>query len=119
MRVSLYIFNDMNIQEFEYNADKAANLMKSLGSPARLMLLCHLADGERSVGALAEATGLRMTAVSQNLAVLRAARIVSQRREGTTIYYRLADPVVSELIGVLYRAYCGARPAKKSRLIKR
>ena len=96
----------MHIQEFEYKADQAAALMKSLGSRPRLMLLCHLADGERSVGELAEQTGLRMSAASQNLALLRAERIVAQRREGTTVYYRLSDPTVRQLIKVLYRAFC-------------
>ncbi len=104
----------MNIQEFEYKADNAATLMKSLGSRPRLMLLCHLSDGEKSVGALSELTGIRMSAVSQNLALLRAERIVSQRRNGTTVYYRLSDPTVRQLIKVLYRAFCGARrPGKQ------
>lgn len=109
----------MNIQEFEYKADAAASLMKSLGSRPRLMLLCHLADGEKSVGRLAELTGLRMTAVSQNLALLRAERIVSQRREGTTIHYRLADPTVRQLIRVLYRAFCEGGRENATRLTKR
>lgn len=109
----------MNIQEFEYKAGSAAGLLKSLGSRPRLMLLCHLSDGEKSVGRLAELTGLRMAAVSQNLAVLRAERVVDMKREGTTIHYRLADPVVKKLIKVLYAAYCGAGPPPKSRLIKR
>ncbi|MBZ0146830.1 MAG: metalloregulator ArsR/SmtB family transcription factor [Pseudorhodoplanes sp.] len=103
----------MNIQEFEYKADQAAALMKSLGSRPRLMLLCHLSDGEKSVGELAEHTGLRMSAVSQNLALLRAERIVSQRRDGTTVYYRLADPTVRQLIRVLYRAFCEGERAKR------
>lgn len=103
----------MNIQEFEYKADSAAALMKSLGSRPRLMLLCHLVEGERSVGQLAEETGLRMAAVSQSLARLRAERIVTQRRAGTTVYYRLSDPTVRELIRVLYRAFCKAAREKR------
>lgn len=103
----------MNIQEFEYKADLAAALMKSLGSRPRLMLLCHLSDGEKSVGELAEQTGLRMSAVSQNLALLRSERIVTQRREGTTIYYRLSNPTVRQLIKVLYRAFCDGRRGKR------
>jgi DNA-binding transcriptional ArsR family regulator len=109
----------MNIQEFEYKADNAATLMKSLGSRPRLMLLCHLVDGEKSVGRLAELTGLRMTAVSQNLALLRAERIVSQRRDGTTIHYRLSDPTVRQLIRVLYRAFCEGGREKAGRLTRR
>ena len=109
----------MNIQEFEYKADQAAALLKSLGSRPRLMLLCHLADGEQSVGELAEQTGLRMSAVSQNLALLRAERVVSQRREGTSVHYRLADPTVRRIIKVLYRAFCEGGRDQTARLTKR
>jgi len=100
----------MNIQEFETNAQSAAALLKALASRPRLMVLCHLADGEKSVGELATLTGLRMAAVSQNLAVLRAERLVSQRRDGTTVHYRLADSTARKLIRVLYRAFCDQRP---------
>jgi ArsR family transcriptional regulator len=105
----------MNIQEFEYKAGEAAALLKALASRPRLMVLCHLADGEKSVGEIAGLTGLRMSAVSQNLAVLRAEQLVAQRRDGTTIHYRLADPTARKLIEVLYRAFCSDRKAAKSR----
>ncbi len=105
----------MNIQEFEYKAQTAAILLKALASKPRLMVLCHLADGEKSVGEIAALTGLRMAAVSQNLAVLRAERLVAQRRDGTTINYRLADPTARKVIDVLYRAFCNDRKAEKSR----
>lgn len=107
----------MNIQEFENNAHDAAALLRALASKARLMVLCHLAKGEKSVGQIAELTGLRMSAVSQNLAVLRAERLVAQRREGTTINYRLADPTTRKLIDVLYRAFCrdGGKAGKPRR----
>jgi DNA-binding transcriptional ArsR family regulator len=96
----------MNIQEFEYKADSAAAMLKALGSRPRLMLLCHLAKGEKSVGELASLTGLRMAAVSQNLTVLKSERIVAAHREGTTIRYRIADETARALIDVLYRTYC-------------
>lgn len=105
----------MNIQEFEYKAETAAALLKALASKPRLMVLCHLADGEKSVGEIAALTGLRMAAVSQNLAVLRAERLVAQRRDGTTINYRLADPTARKVIDVLYRAFCREREAAKPR----
>jgi ArsR family transcriptional regulator len=97
----------MNIQEFEYKAASAAAMLKALGSRPRLMLLCHLAKGEKSVGEIAALTGLRMAAVSQNLTVLKSERIVAARREGTTIRYRIADETARAVIDVLYRAYCG------------
>lgn len=65
------------------------------------MVLCHLAKGEKSVGELAALTGLRMAAVSQNLAVLRAERFVVQRRDGTTINYRLANSTARHLVKIL------------------
>ena len=105
----------MNIQEFEYNAQAAAALLKALASKARLMVLCHLGKGEKSVGQIAELTGLRMATVSQHLAVLRAERLVAQRREGTSVHYRLADPTALKLIYVLYRAFCKDSPATRKR----
>jgi DNA-binding transcriptional ArsR family regulator len=96
----------MNIQDFEYKAGSAAAMLKALGSRPRLMLLCHLAKGEKSVGELAGLTALRMAAVSQNLTVLKSERIVAARREGTTIRYRIADDTARALIDMLYRTYC-------------
>jgi DNA-binding transcriptional ArsR family regulator len=58
------------------------------------------------VGEIASLTGLRMSAVSQNLAMLRAERLVTRRRDGTAIYYGLSDPTVRELIVVVYRSFC-------------
>ena len=105
----------MNIQEFENKAETAATLLKALASRPRLMILCNLVDGEQSVGQLAEQTGMRMAAVSQNLALLRAEKVVVQRRVGTTIYYSLANEVVREVIGVLYRAFCEPAPRGRKR----
>lgn len=96
----------MNIQEFEYKAETAANLLKRLAGKPRLMLLCHLAKGEKSVGQLAELVGLRSSAVSQHLALMRAEGLVGTRRAGTTIHYRLTNDVVRDLIAVLYRHHC-------------
>ncbi len=99
----------------------AASLLRALASRPRLMLLCNLIGGEQSVGQLAEKTGMRMPTVSQNLALLRAERLVAQRREGTTIHYRLVNDTAKELIAVLYRAFCedGAKPKRhKQRMPK-
>ena len=100
----------MNIQEFEYNADRAAALLKVLASRPRLMVLCYLVGRERSVGEIAALTGMRMASVSQHLAALRAEGVVARRRAGTTIHYRLRDPLARDLAAALERAYCqGAR----------
>lgn len=106
----------MNIQEFEYNSHSAAALLRALASPPRLMVLCHLARGEKSVGEIAALTGMRMAAVSQHLAVLRAERMVRQRRDGTRVHYSLSNATAQEVIDVLYRAFCGQqKPAKPVR----
>jgi DNA-binding transcriptional ArsR family regulator len=116
-----YKFKVMNIQDFEYNADSAAALLRALASKPRLMVLCHLTGGERSVGELAALTGLRMATVSQHLAVLRAERLVRARRDGTTVHYQLFNPTARKLIGTLYRAYCaeassGRKTARRTKV---
>jgi len=100
----------MNIQELEYNADEAAELLGLLGSPHRLRLLCLLVEKEMPVGALAEATGLRQAAVSQQLTLLRAHKIVKTRREGTSVFYSLDHPGARAVIETLHGIYC--KPGK-------
>lgn len=102
----------MNIQDFEYKVDEAAEFMGLLSSPHRLRLLCLMVEQEMSVGALAEATGLRQAAVSQQLTLLRAHKIVTTRREGTSVFYSLDHPGARAVIETLHGIYC--KP-KKSR----
>lgn len=102
----------MNIQDFEYKVDEAAEFMGLLSSPHRLRLLCLMVEQEMSVGALAEATGLRQAAVSQQLTLLRAHKIVTARREGTSVFYSLDHPGARAVIETLHGIYC--KP-KKSR----
>lgn len=92
-------------------AGLAAAFLKQLASPARLTILCELAQGERSVGELEGVVGLSQSALSQHLAKLRAAKLVATRRESQTIYYTLADAGVNKIIGALYDLYC--RPARR------
>ncbi|WP_316861233.1 metalloregulator ArsR/SmtB family transcription factor [uncultured Cohaesibacter sp.] len=96
----------MNFQNLEQNAEEAASFLKLLASGPRLLILCQLIGGEQNVGTLAEKTGLRMTTVSQHMALMRAQNIVSTRRDGTTIYYSLASPMVEEVLAVLYKSFC-------------
>jgi DNA-binding transcriptional ArsR family regulator len=72
-------------------SDRASTFLKALSSESRLLLLCHLLDGEKSVGELARLTDTRDTAVSQQLAVLRRHNMVAARRSGQTIFYSLAS----------------------------
>ena len=88
-------------------ADDVCELMTLLSNKSRLMILCLLTEGEKSVGQLAEAIDARDTAVSQQLAVLRRERIVKARREGQTMFYRIVDPNVAEVLEFLYAKYCG------------
>lgn len=87
--------------------------MTLLSSKNRLMILCLLTEGEKSVGQLAEAIEARDTAVSQQLAVLRRERIVKPRRDGQTMFYRIVDPNVAEVLEFLYAKYCGGAAARK------
>jgi DNA-binding transcriptional ArsR family regulator len=92
-------------------AGTAAGFLKQLANENRLVILCELVRGERSVGELEAVVGLSQSALSQHLAKLRAARLVETRRESQTIYYSLADPGVTKIIGALYELYC--RPARR------
>lgn len=97
----------MDLAEFEAKAGQVANLLKELGNPRRLMLLCKLVEhGEMTVGALAVEVGLSQSALSQHLARLREEGLVAFRRESQTLWYRLADPRTEALLATLYQLYC-------------
>lgn len=96
----------MNLGEFTRNADRAEAFLKLLANAHRLMLLCQLLEGERSVTALCQSVGLSQSAVSQHLAKLRDGGIVSTRREGLTIHYSLARDEVRRVIELLHEFYC-------------
>jgi len=96
--------------EMARNAAAASEFLKALAHEGRLMILCHLVEGERTVGELEALLGARQAAVSQNLARLRADRLVSARRDGRTIHYSLRDPRIATLIGTLYEMFCAAQP---------
>lgn len=87
-------------------AADASRLMKSLSSENRLMILCQLAEGEKSVGELAALLALRQAAVSQQLALLRKDGLVAARRDGQTIHYSLCGAAARRVIGLLYELYC-------------
>lgn len=88
------------------SARQACDLLRSLAQETRLMILCMLAEGEKSVGELEALLNLRQPAVSQQLARLRADRLVETRREGQTIYYSLGSAEAHNVISVLYDLYC-------------
>ncbi|WP_240610194.1 helix-turn-helix domain-containing protein [Sphingomonas pokkalii] len=86
--------------------DRASQFLKALSGRSRLLLLCHLLDGEKSVGELARLTGARDTAVSQQLALLRREGMVSARRAGQMIFYSLASPEARQMLDALYGLFC-------------
>jgi DNA-binding transcriptional ArsR family regulator len=98
------------MQELAANSLEAEELLKALANSHRLMILCELKDGERSVSALEQVVPLTQSALSQHLAKLREGGIVATRREAQTIYYSLSDARVSRLIEVLHELFCA--PAK-------
>lgn len=97
----------MDLAAFEANALEVAGLLRALGNEKRLMVLCKLVEqNEVTVGALAEAVGLSQSALSQHLARMRDEGIVAFRRDGQTIWYRLGDPRIAEMMALLHRLYC-------------
>ncbi|MGH1415307.1 MAG: metalloregulator ArsR/SmtB family transcription factor [Pelagimonas sp.] len=93
-------------EEMSTNARHAAAFLKTLAHEGRLMILCHLGSGEKSVGELEELLEIRQAAVSQMLARLREEGLVTTRRDGKTIYYRLANDDTSRVIALLYDMFC-------------
>lgn len=97
---------NLDIAKFEASASEAAKLLRTLANERRLMILCQLADGERSVGELQPNVGLSQSALSQHLAVLRQEGVVATRREGQTIWYRIADPAAVKVVATLAEIFC-------------
>lgn len=97
---------DIPAEDMARNAEAAASYLKTLAHGGRLMILCHLSSGEKSVGELENLLELRQAAVSQMLARLRDEGFVSTRRDGKAIYYSLKDARTAEVIGMMYRLFC-------------
>ncbi len=93
--------------DMQEHAADAAGLMKALGNESRLMILCVLAEGERSVSDLNTIVPLSQSALSQQLARLRQQGLVKTRRESQTIYYSLAHGPADRVINLLHDIYCG------------
>ena len=97
----------MKLEDLAPRAAEAEAFLKAMANRYRLMILCQLHQGEKSVTTLQGGVGLSQSALSQHLARLREDGLVKTRRESQTIFYSLATPNVSELIALLYRLYCG------------
>ncbi len=99
------------IEVLAAHAADVADMLKMLANEQRLLLLCRLTQGEASVGELVEMSNLAQSSVSQHLAKMRLSGIVSTRRDGTTIHYRLADSNVEALIDMLCERFGPKAPA--------
>ncbi|PYB74010.1 ArsR/SmtB family transcription factor [Rhizobium wuzhouense] len=99
-----------DLDDFLSKARAASALLKALSHETRLLMLCILCQGEKTVGEIEQFLGIQQAVVSQQLARLRSDEVVQTRRSGRQIYYRIADPQLAELISVLYKMYCGPKP---------
>ena len=93
-------------EDMVVQAQAASALLKALAHEGRLLILCNLASGEKTVSELEAFLGARQAAVSQQLARLRLEGLVTTRREGKSIYYALGDPRAARVIELLYEMYC-------------
>jgi len=99
-------FAEDDLRVMRKNASEAAALLRAISHEARLLVLCELANGERSAGELVERSGLSQSALSQHLAKLREEGLVATRREAQVIHYRIADQRAQRLLRVLHDIYC-------------
>lgn len=103
------ITDDMSEETIEgviQSAKSATDFMKALAHEGRLMILCHLVTGEKSVTELENLLSSRQAAVSQQLARLRLEGLVNSRRDGKAIFYSLADTKAAQMIEMLYTMFC-------------
>ena len=98
--------SSFDVALLEARAGEAARLLRALANERRLMILCQLSEGERSVGQLQDLVGLSQSALSQHLASLRQDQIVSTRRDGQTIWYRIESQPAREIVNTLYNSFC-------------
>ena len=103
------------MEQMQVHAADAAGLMKALGNESRLMILCTLAGGERSVGELNEIVPLSQSALSQQLARLRQQGLVETRRESQTIFYSLTPGPADRVINLLHDIYCSSAPGSNAK----
>lgn len=95
-----------DMEKMMKNAEAASNFLKAISHEGRLMILCHLASGEKSVTDLEDLLSSRQSAVSQQLTRLRLEGLVKPRRDGKTIYYSLMDDRPKQIMEVVYDLFC-------------
>lgn len=105
----------VNLDMLKDSAGDATRYLKALANQNRLLILCNLIDGEKSVGELERAIGLRQPTLSQQLARLRSGNLVRTRRDAKSIYYSIADGDIRAVLQVLYGKFCAPRAAAPRR----
>jgi DNA-binding transcriptional ArsR family regulator len=113
----------VDVETMRNAAGEASALLKGLANPHRLMIVCQLIDGPRSVGQLAAFLGIRDSTVSQHLALMRRDGLVSTSRDGQTIWYAIDSPAARAVIETLFALYCASaqksRPGSKAKRSRR
>ncbi|OWW18660.1 ArsR/SmtB family transcription factor [Noviherbaspirillum denitrificans] len=104
----------VDIERMRAAAKDATAVLRTLANEDRLLLLCQLGQGEKSVGELESLLDIRQPTLSQQLGVLRTEGLVNTRRDGKRIFYSVADPKVLALLGVLYQLYCPDSEGEKT-----
>ena len=110
------VVSGINLAELQSRALRATGLLKAMSNPVRLMVLCQLAEGEKSVGELEGVARVSQSALSQHLALLRQRGLVRARRAGQTIFYSIDGSEAPALLAALYEVYCrkAPRPIRRS-----
>ena len=101
-----FTVDSVTIKRLEKNAARACDLLGAMANPSRLMILCQLAESEKSVGELQPLIGLSQSALSQHLALLREKRLVRTRRDGQQIFYSIASREAGALMHTLHEEFC-------------
>ncbi|WP_114860469.1 ArsR/SmtB family transcription factor [Azospirillum brasilense] len=103
----------MNIADLQSNARRASTLLKAMSNERRLLILCYLTEGEKSVGELEELVDLSQSALSQHLARLRRDKLVRTRRAAQNIYYSLNGHEAQTIMATLHELFCAPAARKK------
>lgn len=100
--------DSMELSELRDNASHACELLKAMANEWRLMILCHLSTGEKTVSELQAMLGLSQSALSQHLAILRREKIVRSRKHAQSVSYSLAGDEATKVMESLHDVFCGA-----------
>ena len=104
----------LDVSKMRAAAEEATGLLRALANPDRLLVLCHLSQGECCVSEMEEDLAIQQPTLSQQLTVLRTQALVSTRRDGKRIYYSVSDPKALAVLETLYRLFCAPRGKRRA-----